>query len=83
MAAYSYFYGLTADKRLVGGDTALITSERQKEEIIEWFKTRNCIVGFFATHWECGFVEKTNKTWYGDQSLKEELYQKIEERYNV
>jgi hypothetical protein len=81
MAANSYFYGLTADKKLVGGDTALITTEQQKEELLDWFKARNCIVGFIATHWECGFVNKTNKTWFGDRAYELELYRKLEERY--
>lgn len=81
MAANSYFYGLIVDKELVGGNTALITLESQKESLFEWFKKHECIVGFIATHWECGFVEKTNKTWYGDRAYELELCQKLAERY--
>lgn len=81
MAAYSFFYGLTADKKLVGGDTALITSKQQRDEMFDWFKTMNCIVGFFTTHWECGFVERNNTTWFGDRAYEAELNQKLLERY--
>ena len=81
MAARSYFYGLTADKELVGGDTALITLESQKESLFAWFRRKHCIVGFIATHYECGFVEKTNKTWFGDRAYESELYQKMKEAY--
>lgn len=81
MAANSYFYGLTADKELVGGNTTLITLGQQKEELFDWFKARNCIVGFIATHWECGFMQGTNKTWFGDRTYESELHQKLAERY--
>lgn len=81
MAAKSYFYGLTTDKEIVGGDTTLITLESQKESLFKWFERKNCLVGFIATHWECGFVEQTNKTWFGDKVYEEELNQKLEELY--
>lgn len=81
MAANSYFYGLTADKELVGGNTALITTDQQREELFNWFTAKNCIVGFFATHYECGFVQETHRTWFGDRTYESELHQKLEERY--
>jgi hypothetical protein len=76
--ANSFFYGLTKDNKLVGGDTMLGTP---KKELFEWFKERDCVVGVVGTHWECGFVNKTAKTWWGDETLKEELEKKIKEYY--
>ena len=75
----SYFYGLTKDNKIVGGDTALLTTKEQDEALFEWFKEHDCIVGFTATHWECGFVEKT---WWGDETLKNKLEQMLEEKWN-
>ena len=56
--ARSYFFGLTPDKELVGGDTALITLKNQKESLFEWFKKHECIVGFIATHWSVVLLRK-------------------------
>ena len=77
----SYFYGLTKDNKIVGGDTALITLQEHIDELFDWFVEHDCVIGFVATHWECGFVEQTHKTWWGDETLKGQLEQRLEEKW--
>ena len=79
--ARSYFYGINGNGELVGGDTALITSNDQVESLFKWFKDRDVCVGFIATEIEAGFFTKTEKIWYGDESYKKLLDKKLEERY--
>lgn len=79
--SYSYFYGLCPDGSIVGGDCALIEGKNDIDRLFKKFEDKQCVVGFTATHWECGATHGIRYHWYGDQSLKDELFAKLKEHF--